>query len=365
MDGAATNAPHGRLFGEDAGPRGGALLPSLFWWHRRSLRLRRRSAFLLSWMLASLGFETLLYALALRFGFLRQSSAATACFGAPLCLTLILFVFLKRIDPTSMAGVADSSGASARSHLCAVCAIRVPRYDHYCSWVDEPIGSANHRAYLAFVASMFVTCLVGGLQLVQTSFALGWSAQHAWHANRSSVFLSCGGYGIAVACAVGVLLGNQLMLIATGRTTSEARRHARVRAAVAGGGRDGAASEGGEVGGGRKVDGRGEGRFLEQTAPLGAALVAALRIGQRQSLQGPPGAEQNGKREMASQQQSKRSWPLNETGPVCRLCPVSDGSMEVHPMQMQGDSQCLVVGSATCKCKQLNEAPCPGRGIVT
>lgn len=283
----------------------GALLPSLFWWHRRSLRLRRRSAFLLSWMLASLGFETLLYALALRFGFLRQSSAATACFGAPLCLTLILFVFLKRIDPTSMAGVADSSGASARSHLCAVCAIRVPRYDHYCSWVDEPIGSANHRAYLAFVASMFVTCLVGGLQLVQTSFALGWSAQHAWHANRSSVFLSCGGYGIAVACAVGVLLGNQLMLIATGRTTSEARRHARVRAAVAGGGRDGAASEGGEVGGGRKVDGRGEGRFLEQTAPLGAALVAALRIGQRQSLQGPPGAEQNGKREMASQQQSK------------------------------------------------------------
>lgn len=230
-----------------------AILPSLLWWHRRSLRLRKRTTFLLSWMLASLGFEALVYVLALRFGFLRQSPLATAAFAAPLALTLVFFVIVKRVDPTNALDAADAAGAVARGAVCAVCAVRVPRYDHYCAWVDEPIGSANHRAYLAFVASMFLTCAIGGLQLISAAIANGWSGHAMWEANRSSVLLSCGGYGLAIACAVAMLLTHQLMLLSSGHTTYEARRERR---------------SGG--------NGSGLGRFLDQSVPLSASMLASL-----------------------------------------------------------------------------------------
>ena len=41
--------------------------------------------------------------------------------------------------------------------------------DHYCAWVDEPIGAANHRAYLGFVVSMLSTCLLGATQLLHAA----------------------------------------------------------------------------------------------------------------------------------------------------------------------------------------------------
>jgi hypothetical protein len=231
-----------------------AILPSLLWWHRRSLRLRKRTTFLLSWMLASLGFEALVYVLALRFGFLRQSPLATAAFAAPLALTLVFFVIVKRVDPTNALDAADAAGAVARGAVCAVCAVRVPRYDHYCAWVDEPIGSGNHRAYLAFVATMFLTCAIGGLQLISAAIDNGWSGRAMWEANRSSVLLSCGGYGLAIACAVAMLLTHQLMLLSSGHTTYEARRERR---------------SGGK--------GSGLGRFLDQSVPLSASMLASLR----------------------------------------------------------------------------------------
>jgi hypothetical protein len=231
-----------------------AILPLLLWWHRRSLRLRKRTTFLLSWMMASLGFEALIYVLALRYGFLRQSAPATAAFGASFMLTLTFFVIVKRVDPTNAIDATDAAGAAARGAHCAVCAVRVPRYDHYCAWVDEPIGSANHRAYLAFVTSIFLTCLIGGLQLVSAAVGNGWSGRAMWEANRSSVLLSCGGYGLAIACAVAMLLTHQLVLLWSGHTTYEARKERRS--------------------GGR---GSGLGCFLDQTSPLSASLVASLR----------------------------------------------------------------------------------------
>ena len=125
------------------------LLPSLYWWHHRTLRLRRRSSLLCSWMLASLAFEALLYSR------LSLSSAEQAAFAIPLLTTLALFVLIKRIDPAHLpadAAVADANGAAARAVRCAVCGVHVPRYDHYCAWVDEPIGACNHRAYASTTA---------------------------------------------------------------------------------------------------------------------------------------------------------------------------------------------------------------------
>ena len=107
-----------------------AMLPAIYWWHRRTLRLRRRSTFLLWWMLASIGWESLFYALVL---LPTQPRTATAAFAIPLSLTLTFFMACKRIDSTSVSGVADKPGALARAVHCAVCAVSVPRYDHYCS----------------------------------------------------------------------------------------------------------------------------------------------------------------------------------------------------------------------------------------
>ena len=129
-----------------------------------------------------------------------------------------LFRFLllvKRVDPTSCADACDAAGAAARTYRCAVCSVSVPRYDHYCAWVDEPVGAANHRAYLGFVASMSSTCLLGGAQIVSVVMAGadGWSLASAWQANQSSVMLSFALYAIVIGVAVLTLLVHQLILI--------------------------------------------------------------------------------------------------------------------------------------------------------
>ena len=198
-----------------------AMLPSIYWWHSRALRLRRRSKLLMSWMLASLTYESLLYALVLA---PSQTHIETAMFTAPLCVTLLLFAAMKRVDPSRTDGLAEAGCAVARSVHCAVCGITIPRYDHYCAWIDEPIGSANHRAYVGFVACMLATCVVGAWQL-------GSREMGAWrqvYANNASSFLLAGAlYGIAIAIAVGALLAHQISLISAGTTAYEARRRRR------------------------------------------------------------------------------------------------------------------------------------------
>ena len=196
------------------------LLPLLFWWHRRSVRLRKRSSFLLSWMLCSLASEALIYMLALK---PVQPQSATLAFTAPLMLTMLFFALLKLSDPSSCVGVADLEGARARGVTCPVTATHVPRYDHYCTWVDEPIGAANHRAFLGFVLSMIATCFVGAAQLGTAAYAAGWSVGEAWRSNRSSLLVSCAAYGFAAGGLVLALLVHQVALILSGRTAYEAR----------------------------------------------------------------------------------------------------------------------------------------------
>ena len=236
-------------------------LPSLLWWHRRTLKLRRRTGLLYSWMLASLAYETCLYAIALRFEWLAQSSAATAAFATPLMLALLLLIIIRRVDPTCVEAIADADAATSRTHRCAVCGVRVPRYDHYCAWVDAPIGAANHRAYIAFVAAMIATCAIGSAQLLH---AAGVDFSDAWRTNASSVLLSFGLYGMAIACAVCALLAHQLSLILSGYTNIEARHRGRPAAdgdkpmPVPPSTVNGCVSS-----------------FLRQTAPLSATLAAA------------------------------------------------------------------------------------------
>uniref|UniRef100_A0A7S2DAC2 Palmitoyltransferase n=1 Tax=Haptolina brevifila TaxID=156173 RepID=A0A7S2DAC2_9EUKA len=140
---------------------------------------------------------------------------------------MALFAMCKRVDATSTAGVADVQGAAARAVRCRVCRVLVPRYDHYCSWIDEPVGAVNHRAYLGFITAMLATGAVGSWQLLGSSVVPGASQWAALRSNQSSLRLSFGLYGLAVTLAVGALLAHQLTLVSTGRTAYEARDRGR------------------------------------------------------------------------------------------------------------------------------------------
>ena len=145
------------------------MLPSLLWWHMRTLRLRRRTRLLPSWLLASLAFTHLVYWCK---GVPHaQPAAATAVLAALDAAALGCLWLVHATDPSSTRRVADAAGAEARAARCAICGVQVPRYDHYCTWTDAPIGAANHRAYLGFVASLLAVCAVGGAQLTSAAVA--------------------------------------------------------------------------------------------------------------------------------------------------------------------------------------------------
>lgn len=201
---------------------GAMLLPSVVWWHFRMLRLRRRSQFLLSWQLASLAWESAVILLVLP----AAAEAGTVAFAIAAATTCVLLTRCKLCDASSLAGIADAAGASARAVVCPVSGLLVPRYDHYCAWIDEPIGAANHRPFVLFLVCMLGTCALGMGQLVRLRpSSAGW--MQMLQANRSSLFLACFAYGMVIATCVASLLAHQCWLLWSGTTTHEERRRRR------------------------------------------------------------------------------------------------------------------------------------------
>jgi palmitoyltransferase len=230
---------------------GAVLLPSVAWWHFRTLRLRRRSQFLLSWQLASLACECAVILLILP----ATADAGTLAFAVAAAATLLLLARCKLCNVSSLAGIADAAGASARAVVCPVSGISVPRYDHYCAWIDEPVGAANHRPFVLFLVCMLATCLLGMGQLMRLHPSSETWAQ-LLQANRSSLFLACFAYGLIIAVCVASLLAHQLHLLWSGSTTHEERRRRRRRLLA------------GEVGSAPRECGVRLRQFGEQTAPL-------------------------------------------------------------------------------------------------
>lgn len=125
-----------------------ALVPALAFWHRRVLRLRRRTGFLFWWQLASIAYECTAYTLLLA---LHQTRAETALFFIPLVTSMLLLFRMQCVDATSARGAADEAGANARAARCPVSGHLVPRYDHYCilCWSSNSGLLDAHRALLA------------------------------------------------------------------------------------------------------------------------------------------------------------------------------------------------------------------------
>lgn len=49
----------------------------------------------------------------------------------------------------------------ARSKYCRISRRHVPRFDHFCSWINQPVGQENYRAFLTFVATQVAMCAYG------------------------------------------------------------------------------------------------------------------------------------------------------------------------------------------------------------
>ena len=147
-----------------------ATLPTVLWWHRRMLRLRRRSRFLLMWLIVS----TVLV-LAVYENRVPHDRFASQVFGPLLFIATLSLARVLYTDPGCRAllglGVADAAAAELRGARCPVSGVAVARFDHFCSWLDMPIGAANHRSYLSFVASIAAASAVGGLSLAAEACA--------------------------------------------------------------------------------------------------------------------------------------------------------------------------------------------------
>jgi len=206
------------------------LIPSIFWWHFRALRLRRRSQFLLSWQLASLAWECAVILVVLP----AAPDAGTAAFAATAATTLLLLARCKAGDVSSTGGVLDAAGASSRAVVCPVSGVWVPRYDHYCAWIDEPVGASNHRAFVAYLVGMLVTTVLGMRRLLLLHpGSVSWLQM--LRSNRSSLFLACFAYAGVIGMGVASLLAHQLWLIVCrGTTTYEDRRRRRQPVGTAG-----------------------------------------------------------------------------------------------------------------------------------
>lgn len=203
--------------------------------HRLLLRLRVRNGLLLSATLHLYTCFSLRYFWA---SFPRSgdlANAATIALGCSAALALGGARSPPRAPPPA--------GSVARAHRCGVTGAHVRRYDHYCGWVDAPIGMGNHRAYVAFVALTAAASAANGAHALAGALAacaepppsalgLAGALQRCvrWHAARNR-----GSLDLAVAACMGVttlallpLLAGQCALIGRNLTTYESRHAARI-----------------------------------------------------------------------------------------------------------------------------------------
>uniref|UniRef100_A0A7S3CWE4 Palmitoyltransferase n=1 Tax=Palpitomonas bilix TaxID=652834 RepID=A0A7S3CWE4_9EUKA len=53
-----------------------------------------------------------------------------------------------------------------RAKYCRISSRLVPRFDHYCIWVDKPIGAGNHKSFMVAIVAAFFVCAYEPLVLV-------------------------------------------------------------------------------------------------------------------------------------------------------------------------------------------------------
>ncbi|CAE8691368.1 unnamed protein product, partial [Polarella glacialis] len=76
----------------------------------------------------------------------------TVAFG----FSVLLRPAFRKERPSLGENCPAAADASDRCYACRVCAHTVHRRDHHCVWINQCVGSHNHRSFVAFVSGVTV-----------------------------------------------------------------------------------------------------------------------------------------------------------------------------------------------------------------
>lgn len=110
----------------------------LVWLHLTCLRIQWRTDYFASWIVFSI---VGLYSQYLSVVFPRQRWLGVFVMHAILIVTLVAFGLAVWQRPSLQGG---------RSYACRVCGNHIHRRDHHCVWINQCVGSHNHRAFVCF-----------------------------------------------------------------------------------------------------------------------------------------------------------------------------------------------------------------------
>ncbi|RMX42054.1 hypothetical protein pdam_00001352 [Pocillopora damicornis] len=215
------------------------------------LNQRKRTWFFVSWNLASLVGNFILY-LAYVASFYSYLHSAVLSLGFGLVLLLYLRVILSRRllntyalsskpPPQNSANHNDTDykdinccfcteGPFIRAKHCRICGYCVPRSDHHCVWTNCCIGQHNHHSFLAAIITFVVTGLWG---VYLSFFTICTSKDNSiFHVDCSDVYANSRSSVVFVACwytiifSLGMcgLLLQQFVFISLNLTGDEFRR---------------------------------------------------------------------------------------------------------------------------------------------
>ncbi|CAJ1441988.1 unnamed protein product [Effrenium voratum] len=115
----------------------------LAWVHLTCLQLNMRSDYLVSWLLVSIA--------GLYYDFLVHVWRRQSWFQILWCHALLAEVLASFLAALLLKPKQEDSES-----MCRVCGHIVPGRDHHCVWINQCVGSHNHRAFLCFLLGLTV-----------------------------------------------------------------------------------------------------------------------------------------------------------------------------------------------------------------
>ncbi|ORX92502.1 zf-DHHC-domain-containing protein, partial [Basidiobolus meristosporus CBS 931.73] len=135
----------------------------------------------------------------------------------------------------------------ARSKHCSRCNVCVGLFDHHCIWVNNCIGQGNHHYFLVFLGatlaiSLYATYVVAVI-LIELGFPESWYGDidqldqldwldYLFVIDDNPMLFSLGVLSFAIAVILTFFLGLHLYTVASGTTTNESIKWARLRADI-------------------------------------------------------------------------------------------------------------------------------------
>ncbi|EEQ98846.1 Palmitoyltransferase PFA3, putative [Perkinsus marinus ATCC 50983] len=111
----------------------------------------------------------------------------------------------------------------ARAHHCSVCKVCVLKMDHHCPWLNNCVGHRNYKYFYLFLLYLELCCLFVILlffdpfnaAMFPARGAPRWDISIGYKQAVAMSFVIC----LAIAIAVGTLLGFHTYLVLTNQTT--------------------------------------------------------------------------------------------------------------------------------------------------